>query len=202
MEWRNPTIVRGPGGQEIALEDSQGNRPLYSSCIFGSNQSVDSVLFRYSKGEKVTGANNSAVNADERHTNCTYSGVMADSDDMTVYSIAVEFEADIPQAALLSLMDDIYGEFYSQSERVIYDGLARHFPGGSGIGGYSNVNAAQSLSNGEPNANTRTVLNVPIKISPNKKFRWNWRIPGGSLALGTADQLCRVIFRGFRTVAV
>lgn len=200
--FRNPTVVRGPGGQEVAVEDAQGNRPLYSSALVGSDQAVKMTLFRYAKGERVAGMNNSSVDADERHTNSDYSGHMPDSDEMLVYSIAVEFEADIPYAAIVSLMDDLYGEFYTQSEKPLYDGLARHFPCGTGIAGVSTSNEIFTYGNGEANANARTVLNVPVHIAPNKKFKWVFQAPGGALSMATADILCRVVLRGFRTVDV
>jgi len=198
----NPTSVRVAGGGTISLEDHQGDRPLWSAGILGSNQSVDVTLFRYAKGEKVAGMNNSSVSADERHTNNDYAGQMPDSDDMVVFSISVEFEADVPKAAIVSLMDDLYGTFYAAGEKPLYDGLARHFPAGSGIDGLTTVNADFSYSNGSPDPNARPRLTVPLHIPSNKKFKWVFKTPGGSLSMGTADVLVRTLYRGYRKLSV
>ena len=198
----NPTTVRVAGGRMISLADHQGDRPIWSSAIVGSDQSVDMTLFRYAKGEKVAGMNNSSVSADERHTNTDYAGQMPDSDDMIVYSIAIEFDAEVEFAGISKLVDDLYGEFYAGGEKPLYDGLPRHFPAGSGLAGMTTENVRYTFSNGIADANSRAKMVVPLHIQPNKKFKWVFKVPGGTLALGTADVLMRVVYRGYRKLSV
>jgi hypothetical protein len=159
-------------------------------------------LFRFAKGEKVAGMNNSSVSADERHTNIDYAGQMPDADSMVVYSIAIEFDSQVAFAGIAGCLDELYGEFYAGGEKPLYDGLVRHFPGGSGLDGISTETARATFSNGEPNANARSRMVVPLLISPNKKFKFVFKVPSGTLALGTADILVRVVYRGYRKVSV
>ena len=198
----NPTTIRVAGGKSVSLSDHQGDRPIWSAALVGSDQSVDMTLFRYAKGETVAGMNNSSVSADERHTNTDYAGQMPDSDDMIVYSIAVEFDSQVAFAGIAGIIDSLYGEFYAGGEKPLYDGLPRHFPGGSGLDGLTTENARFTFSNGSPDANSRAKMVVPLHIQPNKKFKFVFKVPGGTLALATADILTRVVYRGYRKLSV
>jgi len=195
----NMNTIRVAGGGVVNLEDHQGDRPLWSSALVASTQSTDLTCFRYSRGDTIPG---SSTTADERHTNSDYEGQMPGTDDMVVYSIAVEFDADVPYAAIRTLMDDLYGEFYAGGSKPLYDGLPRHFPGGSGLGGLSNATAIESYSNGVADANSRAKMIVPIHIQPLAQFKWNWKVPGGALTLGTAAIPVRTVYRGYRKLAV
>ena len=93
--------------------------------------------------------------------------------------------------------------FRFAKEKPLYDGLLKHFPGGSGIGGMTTATAVSFFTNGAAGRpDIVRKLAVPLHIGPNKKFKFVMSTPGGALSMGTADILVRTIYRGFRKLSV
>lgn len=197
----NPSTVTLPDGTQIPVRDVYGDRPLYSSALIGTAASGDYYLFKYSLGDKVAGSNSASTAATEKHTNTTYNqGRMSDSDEMKVFSLAVEMGADVTPATGAMLIDGIYAELWTGGGKAALDGLARHFPAGTGLHGSTTLTATSMVNNGVPDSNARYAFAIPVTIEPNKDFWIKLKLPA-AMNHGLADQIVRAVLRGPRILA-
>jgi hypothetical protein len=196
----NPSMITLPDGTQVPVRDVYGDRPLYSSALIGTAATGDKYLFKYSLGDTVAGSN-ANTKATEEHTNTIYNqGRMSDSDEMKVFSMAVEFDAGIATATAIYFMDGIYLELWTGGGKAALDGLLRHFPGGTGLHGATTLNQTEFVNNGIPDSNARYAFAIPISIEPNKDFWIKVKIPS-AMNHGLADQLVRAVLRGPRVLA-
>jgi hypothetical protein len=192
-----PTDIQLPNGQTIRVGD-HGDYPLYSAAMLQSDQSVEAEIFTYRRGATLPGGNTSTVKANKLHTNVPDAGRMPSSEEMMVFSIAVEFETSVALAALKQVMDNVYLELFIDGSKPFVESIVKHHPAGSGIWGFSNEDAAYSYGNGEPHPAANRQLAVPHLIPPDSTYSVTLSEPGGALTAGSADILTRVIFRGLR----
>ena len=196
----NPSVVTLPDGTQVPVRDVYGDRPLYSSALIGTAATGDKYMYKYSLGDAVAGGN-ATVTATEEHTNTIYNqGRMSDSDEMKVFSLAMELDAGVAAATAIFFLDGIYLELWTGGGKAALDGLLRHFPGGTGLYGFSTKTDVEGVSNGMPDSNARYAFAVPITIEPNKDFWVKAKIPT-AMNHGLADQLIRCVLRGPRILA-
>lgn len=192
-----PTEVRLPDGRVITLGD-HGDYPLFSSAMLQSDQSVEAEIFTYRRGATLPGGNTSTVKADKRHTNVPDAGRMPSSEEMMIFSIAVEFETSVALAALKQVMDNVYMELFIDGSKPFVEALVKHHPAGSGIAGETTENSVYTWGNGVPHPSANRQLAVPHLIPGDSTYSVTLSEPGGALTAASADILTRVVFRGFR----
>jgi len=189
--------VKLPDGQVVKLSDL-GDYPIWSAAALGSAQSADVTLFNYSEGATLPGVNNGTVRADKRHINVNYEGKMPDSDSMYIASVALELDYDAPFTAIGQVLDSLYLSIKIAGDKELFQAIGRHVPQGTGLGGFSNVNAQFSYSNGAPILNNIRPLALPLFVGPNKTFRSTLEMPGGAFTTASADFIVREVWRGTR----
>jgi hypothetical protein len=167
-----------------------GQYPLYSTVIVAAGQAVDLRMFSYKLGEQVPGAVG-AVPATEQETNLEVGGQIG-SGSMRIESIGLSWWGFSPAAATgvaayyPTLADierfDAHSMFrFECNGKVFQHGRFTMFPAGHGIYGFSGVNNAETLSNGVPTFQARTLLRDPIDLGPSDTFVGILRFPRGAI---------------------
>jgi len=189
-----PETIRTAGGQEVPVERF-GDRVMWSAALVGSDQANDIELFDYAPGQLVTGDNNSAVKADERHTNVKNKGLMSSKQAMDVYSIGFEVPYNITLTALGQLSDQLYAQFKTAGERAVYDGLLRHFPAGNGLNLQSVKNGEGIVNLGAPDQQRFQFKGSPMTLSSTDQYSATLEVKG-TLTGACVDTLLRCVYRG------
>lgn len=193
-----PSTVITADGREVSYEHLRDG-VIYSTAKLVSNEATDVTLFGYRKGEKIAGSQGT-LTATEIHTNVNHKGTMPKNEQLVIHVVAAEFECDTPAAALQAV-DDILLQVHAGGPADLIFESVKHFPGGTGIGGFSNVNAAIALSNGNPQWSERRRLGVPILIDANDVYDAVLKIPT-ALTLACADYFLKVNYYGLRSTPV
>lgn len=190
------TMIRASNGEVIALGD-HGDYPLWSAAAIGSAQTKKAVMF-VAKSGALPGSNNGSLAFDEAYTNVPQANGMPDTEEMMVFSVAFEADTDCPLAALQDMLDYTYCELKIGGSKAFVEALARHLPAGGGIDGFTTATSTTVVNNGVPHAGNLRQLAVPHLIEAGSPYSFELSWPHGAMTMGTADQVVRVILRGFR----
>jgi hypothetical protein len=190
----DPAKIQAPGG-DIVVDAVRWLR-RYSAALVGSAQTAQSILFKYGEGQQVAGANNGNVTATNVHTNITDEGRMDNNAAFAICRVSVEFAYDIARATIGAMLDSVFYEFYIGGKNPLLDGLGRQWPSGIGLWGQAGTTVFQ---NGRPAADNYYELPYghELAISPGTQYRVEQSFPAGSLSLGVADTLVRMVWDGW-----
>lgn len=191
-----PNVVITADGREVSYEHLRDG-VIYSTAELQSDEGTDVTLFGYRKGEKLTGQKNTTT-ATEVHTNVNHKGTMPKNERLVVHIVAVEFDNDVPNAAL-QMCDDTLLQIHAGGTTDLLMESVKHFPSGTGIGGNSVVNGAFALGNGAVDWNARRRIGVPILVDGSDDYDAVLKIPTVPTTWLCADFMVRVNLFGLRS---
>jgi hypothetical protein len=175
-----------------------GQYPLYSSVVVAVGQAVDLRLFSYKLGEALPGGG-AGVTASELETNLEVGGQIG-SGSMRIESIGLSWWGYSPlsvtgNAAYYPTLADVerfdaHAMFrFEVNGKVFQHGRVTMFPAGHGIYGFSGVNNAETITNGVPTFQARTLLRDPIDLGPSDTFVGILRFPRGAITANLGGNL-------------
>lgn len=159
----NIRVQTSTGPQTFDVTDF-GPYPLYSTAIISRSQNTEIRLFQYGRGGAVPGG--TSVTGTKLDTNMeSGNGQLDASSEMLIYSMRVVLPSNINLADAQAIFFQTYCVLYIATQKPTSEGGVEFYPAGGGVTGYTTQNAAETWTNGTPNAASSRVFAQPNYLS-------------------------------------